>query len=100
MLLRYRMNKIIHLLKAGNEAAVLELISSDKYRNALLALESTNSVKLMKTWGSEIARVVLLDAHAGYLLSRHDLRVNRVVSFLLGVASTVVAELLLYAILR
>ena len=100
MLLRYRMNKIIHLLKAGNEAAVLELISSDKYRNALLALESTGSVQLIKSWGNKITRVALQDAHAGYLLSRHDLTVNRVVSFLLGIASTVVAELLLYAILR
>lgn len=89
MLIRYRMNKIVRLLSGGNEAEVMELISSDKYRDALLALEAVGSVRVTKAWGGEILKVFLLDSYAGYKLSRHDVWTNRLWGFVFGVATSV-----------
>lgn len=92
MLLRYRMNRLIRLLKTNQENEVLDLIASDKYRDALLTLETIGCVKLAKAWGGKITYVSLLDSRVGYQLSRHEVWENRFIGFLAGAATSVVAH--------
>lgn len=97
-MLRCRMNRIIRLLEAGKESEVYDLISSSKYRKALLALESAGCVKLTKAWGGEIFGICLLDSHAGYQLSRHDVWVNRIFGFVAGIVTAVAAHYIIVLI--
>lgn len=94
---RYRMNKILKLLKTGSLDA--EALRDPKNQDALLALESCGCVKLSKTWGNDIVGVVLLSKASLYRVQRSEIWLNRVISFFIGVASTVVATLLLHVIL-
>lgn len=92
---RLKMHKIIRLLeKDPNNTQILD----PKYRKALLALANTGSVKVVKTWGGEIVRVSLEDAYAMYQLKRSELWTNRIVSFLLGVGTTVLASIIINAL--
>ena len=94
-MMRLKMYKIIRLLeKDPNSEEVLK----PKYRKALLALDNTGSVKITKTWGGEILRVTLEDAHVMYQLNRSELWANRIVSFLLGVGTTVLAAIIINAV--
>lgn len=97
MFIRYRMNKIIRLLTADQDDAVMKLITSDKYREALFALSSAGSVKVFKDWGGNILNVSLLDAYALHRLSRYDVWMNRLWGFLSGVAVTLAVEFLINA---
>lgn len=89
---RFRMNKIVRLLEADQEEAVLELASSRKYRKALLALEASGAVRLLKDFGGKILDVSLLDSYALYQLNRREIWINRLWGFLAGVATSVVAH--------
>lgn len=94
-MMRLKMYKIIRLLeKDPNSEEVLK----PKYRKALLALADTGSVKLIKGWGNDIVRVILEDAHVTYQLNRSELWVNRIVSFFLGVGTTVLAAIIINAV--
>lgn len=94
-MMRLKMYKIIRLLeKNPNSKEVLK----PKYRKALLALANTGSVKLIKVWGDDIVRVILEDAHVTYQLNRSELWVNRIVSFFLGVGTTVLAAIIINAV--
>ena len=94
-MLRYRMNKIVRLLDSGKKPEVYGLISSSKYRKALLALESAGCVKLAKAFGGDIVGIYLLDSHVGYQLDRRDVWMNRLWGFMAGVATSVVAHYLI-----
>ena len=91
---RYRINKILRLLEDNNEDAVLKLIADRKYYKAIQSLSDTGSVKLIKTWGNTIVRIILLDHYATYTLERSDVWFNRIIGFLAGVATSVVAAVI------
>ena len=94
-MLRYRMNKIIKLMEQGRESDVIALVSNAKYKKAIQALADTGSVKLARTMGGVIVRVFLLDHYATYQLERHDIWFNRILGFLFGVGTSVLAAIIL-----
>lgn len=94
---RYRMNKILKLLKTDSLNA--DALQDPKNRDALLALEACGCVKLSKTWNKDIVGAVLLSKASLYRVQRTEIWLNRVISFFLGVASTIVAALLLHVML-
>lgn len=94
MFVRYRMNKIINLLLNDQSDVVINLITSDKYRKALYALQAVGSITITEGWSGNILNISLLDAYAVYQLSRHDVWMNRLWGFLSGVAITLAAEFL------
>lgn len=96
---RYRMNKILHLLENNDEDAVLKLISDRKYYKAIQSLSDTGSVKLVKTWGNTVVRVILLDHYATYKLERTEVWFNRIIGFLAGVATSVIGAVIIQIIL-
>lgn len=100
MFLRYRMNKLIRLLEKNDSKSFNAAIGSDKYLKALDALEDERCVRVVRDMGGNIHNVWLLNHYATFQLSRQDVWGNRFWGFLFGVATTVVAELLLYVILR
>lgn len=97
-MLRCRMNRIIRLLESNKTSKVMDLISSARYRKAILTLESAGCVKLAKAWGGEIVGICLLDSHAGYQLSRHDVWVNRLGGFVAGIVTAVAAHYIIVLI--
>ena len=94
MLIRHRMNRIIRLLKKNDFDSVKDVVLSEKYRPALVALEEQGCVKLFRSWDDGDIRVKLLDHHVAYQLSQEDKRRNLVIGFILGVIATVVASVL------
>lgn len=94
-MLRYRMNRILKSLEHGDEKTVLSLVSSQKYRNAVLVLSDVGAVKVIKSWGGDIVRVILLDHHATYQLERRDVWLNRILGFLFGIGTSVLTALII-----
>ena len=97
--MRRKMNQIIKWLETDGFDAHKEQITSDKYSKALKALIDAGCVKAIGAWGGDIVSLTLLGHYATYQLERHDVWINRLWGFLAGVTITVVAELLLRAIL-
>ena len=102
MFMRFRMKKLIKVLKNNDSAEFNRLIASDKYLDALKALEDAGCVKLVRAWGGEITRTILLDHHVSYQLSRYEVWANRIGGFIAGVLTSVAAHylILLIEILR
>lgn len=98
-MLRSKMNRLIRILEAGDMDKALSLMDSPKYTKALNALEASGCVKSQRAWGGEVVHIALLNRSAVYELERQDLWINRIVSFCLGVATTVAAGFLLHIVL-
>lgn len=89
---RRRMKKIIGLLEQNKDSEVNKLVSSHKYARALSILSDIGCVKVEKAWGGDIVGIWLLDKSATYQLDRHELWVNRIVSFVFGIISCIVVQ--------
>ena len=90
-MLRWKMNKIIRLLEADpKNQQVLE----PKYRKALITLSDNGCIKLLRDWNGNIFRVTLLDHYATYQLNRRELWANRIISFILGITTSVLAAII------
>ena len=94
MFMRHRMNVIIHLLETQGFKKAKRQILSPKNKLALLSLADTGCVKLERNSALDIKRVILLDHYATYKLERQDVWTNRVMGFVLGVATSVAAALI------
>lgn len=94
-MLHYRMNKIIKLLENNSFDAVRDTILDPKNEKALKALIALGCVSPFYA-EDEIYDLTLLNHSVVYGLQRADLWKNRIVSFFLGVATTVVAGFLLH----
>lgn len=90
-MLRAKMNKIIRLLESDPKN---QQIYTPRYRKALMALADNGAIELMKNWNGEIVRVILKDHYATYQLNRQEIWANRIISFILGVATTVLAAII------
>lgn len=89
----YRMNRIIKLLENNSFSDVRAEILDPKNDKALRALIDLGCVKPF--WAdNEIYFLELLNHSVVYGLERQELWINRIVSFLLGVATTLVATAL------
>ena len=97
--MRRKMNQIIKWLETDGFSAHQDEIQSPEYAKALRSLIDTGCVTAYRTWGGKIVKLSLNDHYATYQLERHDLWVNRIVSFLIGVATTVAAGFLLHILL-
>ena len=94
-MLRFRMNKIIKLLEQNREADAIALASNSKYYKAFQALADTGAVKLVRNMGGVIVRAFLLDHYATYQLERHEIWLNRILGFIIGICTSIVASIIL-----
>ena len=97
-MLRYRMNKLIRLLEDHPFNEVRETVLAPENRKALNALIDLKCVKPTYAWGHEIVGLSLLEHSVVYELSRKEIWLNRLYGFIGGVITTVVGELIAYAI--
>lgn len=95
---RRRMNKIISLLETSPFQDVKSEILDPKNRKALDALIALECVKPLTAWGGEIVDLTLQNKSVIYGLERSELWFNRIVSFLLGVATTATATALMHVL--
>ncbi len=92
--LRYRMKRIISLLE--NRSDILPLLQNEKYRKAFLALESDGYVRGFYIDSSNVPQHVLLEKKGYlYLLERSEIWINRIVGFICGILTSVIAGHLL-----
>lgn len=89
MFLRYRMNKLIHLLERDDAEGVTTALRSDKYLKALSALKDEGCIKTVKDSRGFYSQIWLLDHYATYQLSREDVWANRIWGFVFGIATSV-----------
>ena len=95
-MLHYRMNKIIKLLENdGFQTACRLYERSSKYRKAFLALAEQDIIDIV--YDEENDRLINCGLRCGkaalYSLSRHDVWANRIVGFIAGVVTGVVAPI-------
>lgn len=93
-MLRHRMNKLIKLLEQDNDKEVLSLVHMPAYKKALLSLEDSGCVRVLRS-GGEIYVITLLNHYATYQLERRDVWFNRILGFLFGVVTSVLTALII-----
>lgn len=97
-MLRYRMNKLIHLLEDHPFDEVRDTVLAPENRKALNALIDLECVKPLHDWSGNIISLTLLEHSTVYELSRQEVWLNRLYGFIAGVAATVAGELIAYAV--
>lgn len=94
--MRHRMNKIIKLLEDENFTAVRDLYENNsKYKKAFNSLVDQNVIQA--AYGDDHLSGFILNPGkaATYSLSRHDVWINRILGFVAGVATAIIAQLLI-----
>lgn len=94
-MIRYRMNKILKLLKSDDIATVKQLVQSDKYEHTLRSLSDIGCVKITRAWGGDIVNMKILDHSFTYQLERFDLWLNRIIGFICGIITTIVGQFII-----
>ena len=92
MFLRYRMNKLIHILEKDDSNALTDALSDPQYQKALQTLADQECVKVVRDMNGTVHMAWLLDHYMTYQLSRHDIWANRFIGFFAGIATSVAAH--------
>ena len=94
--MRHRMNTIIKLLENENYAEVRNLYERNpKYKKAFNSLVDQKVIQALYSDDSLSSFFLNPGKSATYALSRHDVWINRILGFVAGVATAIIAQLLI-----